>query len=119
MRRHPISARSGVGSTYSVHSRRATAARELHSDVDAAWKAVHMRRQPVASIPEGPEEPSVRSAAWRMASPVILSKSTGWNGGTSVAPSSTRASAHASAGDCGCLSLRISSTDLCSPLTPS
>ena len=84
MRRHAISACRGVGSTYSVQRRRVAAARALQRDVDAPWKALQMRRQPLASIPDGPADPSVRSAAWRMESPLIFSNSTGWNGRDAV-----------------------------------
>ena len=55
----------------------ATVAWELKGDVDAPWKAVHMRGQPVALIHEGPEELCVSNAAWQMASPVILWKGMG------------------------------------------
>ena len=42
------------------------------------WKAVHRRRQPAASSPEGPAEPWTRIAAWRIRSPSSWSKRTGW-----------------------------------------
>ena len=75
---------------------------------------MHIRRQPVASIPDGPADPSVRSAALRMV--CWCSNSTGWSRGLPAKASSTRASGCAGAGDCGCLSFRISNTRCCSPL---
>ena len=116
MRWHPISAWGGVWSTDCVHSWRATEVWEFHTDVDAPWKTVHMWRQPVASIREGPEELSVSNAAWQMASPVILWK--GMGGMVKHQWCNRRPERlHASTGDCCCLSLRSSSSGLYCPLT--
>ena len=46
--------------------RLATEARESHKSADADWKEVHIRRQPAASIPEGPAAPSVLRQELRM-----------------------------------------------------
>ena len=66
------------GSTKVVLIRLAMAAKASHRSLDAPCKAVHMRRHPIASTPEGPAEPLTRRAAERIIPPLIWSKSIGW-----------------------------------------
>ena len=58
-----ISGATIAGSTSSVHSRRAVAAREWHSSEDADLNDVHSLLQLSASTPEGPAAPLVHKAA--------------------------------------------------------
>ena len=60
-----------------AHSLLARAARDLQSSIDEEWEEVHSCHQPLASIPEGPDEPSVCSTALLIAVASMLSKITG------------------------------------------
>ena len=58
------------GSTESVQRRRAHLANAEQRSLECRWKPVQIRRQPAASMPDGPAEPCVLSAAARMDCPV-------------------------------------------------
>ena len=76
MRRQARKGARPQGSTREVHSYLARAARDLQSSIDDEWKEVHSRLQPLASIPEGPAEPSVCSTALLIAEASMPSKIT-------------------------------------------
>ena len=78
-------------STYSVQMRRAHLAKAEQRSLECLWNRVQRRRQPTASIPDGPAEPCVHSAAARIGSPVSWSNRTGWISG-GFSPSPTRGS---------------------------
>ena len=77
IRRHATRAFKPVGCIGDVHIRRATFARELQSSCEAALKEVHILLHAYASTPEGPADPCVCSAAFRMAIASMDSNSTG------------------------------------------
>ena len=67
IRRHATRAFKPVGCIGDVHIRRAMFARELQSSCEAALKEVHILLHAFASTPEGPADPCVCRAAFRMA----------------------------------------------------
>ena len=77
IKRQAMKGRMMVGSMKLVHSRLVAAARASQSCLEAPWNIVHNLRQQLASNPEGPAAPWQCKAAWRMVSPVSLSKTTG------------------------------------------
>ena len=91
-----------------MHIQRANNANALHNLVGLPLNEVHILCHAAASNPDGPAEPPQRSAAWRMESPVILLKSTGWNSGPR-SDSGTKASRDTATGG-GCFIFRTSST---------
>ena len=75
--RQAMKAARPEGSMKLEQMRRVKAARELQRSLEAPWNAVHIRRHPAASMPEGPAEPCTLRAVERIRSPSILSKRTG------------------------------------------
>ena len=55
------------------------AAMAEHSSLDFSPNPVHRCLQQRASMPEGPADPSVNRADFRISSAVMVSKRTGWN----------------------------------------
>ena len=99
MRRHACNMQGcGINVLSAEAARPVAAARALQRDVDAPSKAVQMRRQPLPSIPDGPADLSVRSAAWRMEFPLIFSNNAGCNGRDAVDALFTKASGCTGAG---------------------
>ena len=89
------------GSTYVVQILLAIAAKAEHKSYDLCPNAVHSLLHIIAVTPEGPAEPVVSSADFRMASGVILSKTMGWK--LSPGVSLTIASAFTGSGWDACL----------------
>ena len=98
------------GSVKVEQMRRVKAARVLHRSLEAPWNAVHMRRHPAASMPDGPAEPCTLRAVERIRSPSILSNRTGCVSAM-LSARERRVAGHAACA-AGCFSFSKSRTDL-------